>query len=172
MIINNNIFAKENSGAKLLVVDSNTYKKIDDLKILDGGINKKLLIKSSRLDNESLKKYYPAFSAFEGKTCNLLNGVKIINRPDDILYSTSKITNEDDIKKEVKKIKLLQILNDSNQDTNFFSKLDKNRIKSIGILCDGNLILRGKVYRKNSSIGNLKIKDINIKNNFLFLEEK
>ena len=159
--------AKENSDAKFLVVDTNTYKKIEILNILNGGINKEYRVSSKRLSSENLEKYYPEFFLFKGPVCNAIN--KIVLNEKDLNSKSIKLKNEKEIKKEVNRIKLLQMLNEANSDI-MTSKINKKIIKSLGLICNKQLFLRGKFYSQNDKIGDFMIKSINTENSLIYLE--
>jgi hypothetical protein len=157
-----------NKDAKFLVVDANAYEKIEVLKILNGGIKKEYVISSKSLSKDSLKRYYPEYFLFDGPICFNINNITIDKKSD---KDITILKNEHKIKKEVKKIKLLQMLNESKFENVGLSQINDIIIKSVGVLCEDNLFLRGKVYSKNSKIGKYQIKSINVKNTSIHLEE-
>lgn len=162
--------AKSNEQAKFLVVDTMVYEKIETLNILNGGIKKEYVITSKRLSKDSLKKFYPEYFLYDGPTCYNINKIYLNTKDKNENFDYLKDTK--DIKKEIKKIKLLQMLNETSYENVSLSKINDKIIKSIGVLCDDNLFLRGKVYNNNSKIGSYKVKSINMKNASISLEEK
>lgn len=161
--------AKEKNEAKFLVVDSNVYEKIQMLSILDGGIKKEYIVSSTRLSNDSLKEFYPEYFIYNAPVCFNINDVYVNNNKN---VKFEHLKDKNDIKKEVKKIKLLQMLSESKTEEIGLSKINDKIIKSVGIICDKNLFLRGKAYNINSEIGEFKIKSINTKNATISLEKR
>ena len=162
-------YANKVNDAKFLVVDKNTYDKIEVLNILNGGINKEYIVSSKRLSQDNLKKYYPEFFVFSGPVCNSIN--KIVFTKKEFNEDIKLLVKEEEIKTEVNKIKLLQMLNEANGVINI-SKVNTNIIKSLGIICNNRVFLRGKFYGEDDLIGKLKIKSINSKNSSIYLEVK
>ncbi len=164
-------FAKTNDAAKFLVVEKKVYNKIEALNILNGGIKRDYTVNSIKLSESSLKKYYPEFYLYNASTiCYNINKVYINEH--NLNTKVKYYKNVNDIKKEIKKIKLLQILSESKYKNTELRNININTIKSVGLLCDGNLFLRGKIYSKNSTLDRYKIKSINMKNASLSLRKR
>jgi len=161
--------AKDNN-AKFLVVDSKTYEKIEVLNILNGGIEKEFIVSSSKLSKNSLAKYYPEYFIYNGIKCNVINNVQ--NNTNNINQKVKLLTKENDIKDEVKKIKLLQMLNDINPTNINTSRINKELIKSLGLICGNRLFIRGKSFGQGDSLGNIMIKKINQNNSSISIESK
>lgn len=160
-------YAKEKDDAKFLVVDADTYKKIELLNILNGGIKKEYRVSSKSVSDKDLKKYYPEFFLFNGPICNSVK--KIVSNKSQLNKKNTTLISEKDIKKEIKRIKLLQMLNETNESI-VTSKINKNIIKSLALICNNQLFLRGKFYRTNDNIGDFIIKSINPDNSSIYLE--
>lgn len=162
------IFAAED-GAKFLVIDNKIFNKIETLNILNGGIKKDRIIKSTRLDNASMKRFYPEYFLYDGEECVTINDV--------IFKSSSKkdikmpIRGEKNIKKEIRKIKLLQLLTDEGNSFST-SKVSKEILKSAGVICNKNIYFRGKDYRQKDKIGSIRIKKIDVDNGLVYGENK
>lgn len=158
------IFGSQN-GAKYLVIENEIFDTIQTLKILDGGIKKDTIIKSTKISTDNMKKYYPEFFIYNAKECVMIND--ILDNKKMISTKISTINNSDEIKKEIKKIKLLQILVDNGNNV-ISSHPSKEIIKSLGIICEDKVHFRGKTFKINDSIGKLKIKNIDSKNGILY----
>jgi len=159
------------SEAKFLVVDNKTYEQISNLNILNGGIEKKNIISSIRLNKEELLHYYPEYFLYKGQKCNIVN--KIYTRNKKISNSMLKLVKKEDILREVRKIKLLQLLSDNNDNDNINVnlKLSKNIIKSIAVICKNSLLIRGIYYKSGDEINKIKIDSIDSKNSILYIKE-
>ena len=135
---------------KFLVVDSDTYNKIEKLNILNGGIKTKYVIKSKKINESDMEMYYPEIFAYDGKSCTSIQNVYI--------YKVKK--KNFNINKEIKKLKLLNILHNSKNDYNINKKLDMKTIQAVGILCTDTLHIRNKDYNIGDNIANYYIKSI------------
>lgn len=160
------IFANED--AKFLVIENKLFEKIETLNILEGGIKKDFIVKSTRLSETSMKKFYPEYFAYDAKECVKINQIVNFNEKP-TMFRTKTLTNESEIKNEIKKIKLLQLLNDFGE--NFTTSMSsKSIIKSVGVICSDTLLFRGKSYKKESTIGAIKIKNMEQSNGTLYVE--
>jgi len=157
-------------NAKFLVVDGKTYNKIQVLNILNGGIEKEYIVSSLKLSQKSLEKYYPEYFIYSGLKCNVIN--KIYTNGKKSNTKINLLTKENDIKNEVKKVKLLQMLNDENPSNISTSSMNPELIKALGVLCGNRLFLRGQSFGANDVLGNTIIKNINSKNSTISLESK
>lgn len=164
------LLAKDvNSVAKILVVDKNAYDKIESVNILNGGLKKKIVVASSKVSQDDLKRYYPEYFLYEGNKCHLINKIEL----DDKIYSDiMPIEDADFIKKEIEKIKMIQALVDIGYKNNDVADLNKDSLKAFGIICDDSIMIRQKFYKESDNIGNLIIKKIDAKNNSVYLEVK
>jgi len=157
-------------NAKFLVVDSKTHEKIKILNILNGGIEKEYIISSLKLAKKDLEKYYPEYFLYDGLKCNTINSIQ--TNKNNLNKKVTVLSEDKDIKNEIKKIKLLQMLNDeisTNIDT---STVNPSIVKAIGVLCSSRLFLRGQSYGKGDVVGNMIIKSINTKNSSILVENK
>ena len=159
-----------NENAKFLVVDGATYNKIEVLNILNGGIEKEYIVSSSKLSNKSLEQYYPEYFIYSGLKCNVIN--KITSKNKISKQKVKILTKENDIKNEVKKVKLLQMLNDENSTNISTSVMNQELIKALGVICGNRLFLRGQSFGAGDIVGNSKIKYIDAKNSTISLESK
>lgn len=158
------------SVAKILVVDKQSYEKIETVNILKGGIDKKFVINSSRLSTDNMKKFYPEYFLYSGQRCQLINKIEVINKEYKNTHDVTAISNSATMKKEIEKLKLLQALVDIGYKNNNTYDLNRDSIKAFGILCDGKLMIRQKFYEQNNFIGKYKIRKINTTDNSLYLE--
>lgn len=162
------LYASE--GAKFLVVENELFDKINTLNILDGGIKKKMLINSTKLSTESMKKYYPEFFLYDAKVCTKINEIKEFDKKP-FKNENIVLSKESEIKDEIKKIKLLQILNDYGKVFTT-SKPSKAIILSTGVICGDDLVLRGKTFKKEMILGDIQIKSMNQKDGILYVKTK
>ena len=158
------------TGGKFLVLDMDTYNMIENTNILNGGINKSVVVSSNRITKEDLKKYYLEYFLFKGKKCNRINS--ITDTKSNIMENYSFYTNEKEIKKEIKRLKLLQILHDDSEIKGNYNRISYETIKSLSLICNKKVIFRNKMYQKNGYIGKFKIIKIDSLNSVLTLEEK
>lgn len=157
-------------NAKFLVVDGKTYNKIKILNILNGGLEKEYIVSSLNLSQKDLEKYYPEYFIYNGLKCNIVNN--IVNSSKKSNEKITMLKKVDDIKNEVKKIRLLQMLNDENAANIDTSSMNSELIKALGVLCGNRLFIRGLSFGKGDLVGNVKIKHINAKNASISLESK
>jgi hypothetical protein len=157
-------------GAKFLVIENELFNKIETLNILNGGIKKDKIIKSTRINEDNMKKYYPEYFLYEARECVKINDMRIKNGKNSNRITTL-IKNETQIKEEIKKIKLLQVLTDYGNVYNT-SKVSKEIIEAVGIICDQNIYFRGKSYKTNDTIGTIKINKIDTNNGIIHGEQK
>ena len=162
--------SQKDDDAKFLVLDNQTYSKIKILNILNGGIDKKYLISSSRLSNSDLIKYYPEYYLYNAEQCYIINNITIGKKNTTI--NIKKIKDENSIKKEIKKIKLLQMLSDNNSNAITSSNISPKIIKSLGYICNSKLIFKNKSYEIEDTIGNFVIKMLDNKAHTIRLEVK
>ena len=158
-----------------MVVEKKLYDKIETLNILNGGIKKEFIVTSTKLDNDSIKKYYPEFFAYDAKICVKINQVvdyKVVDyKSKPKKYKNSILTREKEIKTEIKKIKLLQLLNDFGE--NFTTSTpNETIIKSTGVICTDGLYFRGQNYKANTSLGTLELKQMDLNNGTLYVKQK
>ena len=126
---------------------------------------------SVKLSENTLKKYYPEYYIYHAPTiCYNIN--KVYLNKDNLKSEFKYLENENEIKKEIKKIKLLQILSENEYEDIVLSKINTSIIKAVGLLCEGKLFLRGKTYAQNSILDEYKIKSINMKNASLSLRKR
>lgn len=172
-ILSNLSFA-DDDGAKFLVVDNPTYEKIEKLNLLNGGINKEYIVSSSRLTLEDLKQYYPEYFLYQGEICNAVNKVVKVSEKNKVKSTEPVLAlkTKEEIQDEVRKIKLLQMLSEAKQDTINTSTINEKIIKGIGIVCDNKLVLKGKKYSANDTVGTAKIDSISIINGIIYIEGK
>ena len=136
---------------KFLVVDTKTFNKIKKLNVLNGGIKTNYVIKSKNIDDETMQKYYPELFAYSGEKCYSIQNVFIYKSKDKKLP----------LKKEIEKLRILNILHNTENDYKTINKLDMQTIQAIGIICNGKLHLRNKDYKIGDNIySNYYIKSI------------
>ena len=144
---------------KFLVIDSKTYNKIENLNVLNGGIKTDYVIYNKLIDNSTLKKFYPEIFAYNGQKCYTIQSINI---------STSNKKNIN-IKKEIEKLRILNLLHNTSNKYKIQYALDIETIKAVGIICDYKLHIRNKDYMVGDNIGKFYIKSINTKNDNLIL---
>jgi hypothetical protein len=156
-------------GGKFLVLDNTTFDTIDKLNILNGGIKKKVVISSVRLKEEDLLQFYPEYFLFTGEKCSIINNIETTNSNNN--NNMVLLDRKDDLLKEVKKIKLLQLVNDYIDSDVMMTSISKELIQSAGVICEKRLLLRGRYYKINDTLSSLKIKSIDVQNSTLLIEE-
>jgi len=158
-----------NTDAKFLVLDSKTYEQIENLNILNGGIKKNIVVSSTELNKEVLLQKYPEIFLYSGRKCTILN--EIVTKSTKTRKSMLELQNKKNITKMIQKVKLLQLLVDNNSFEENNSKITLELIKSIGMICDNRLFVRGKYYNKNDLISSFKIIEIDSKSSTIIIKE-
>jgi hypothetical protein len=167
------LFANDTkSVAKILVVDKAAFEKIESVNILNGGLQKRFVISSSRISQNDLKEFYPEYFLYKGLNCQLINKVEVINQEYKESHDASPIRSKAQVKREIEKIKMVQALVDIGYKNLNTLDLNRDSIKAFGILCNNQIIIREKAYKEKDFIGNLKIRRIDSKDNSIYLEVK
>lgn len=166
-------FGDNSSGGKFIVVDNTTFEKVKTLNMLEGGIKQQFVLSSTKIDSSDLNKYYPEHLLYDGEKCTVVNDVIDVDTNAQVVASVIKLKTPSKIDDEVKKIKLLQILvNSSNKSEiqkNTIENTTPKTIKAIGIICDNELVLRGKRYEQDDLVGNIRINSISKTNSTVYV---
>lgn len=161
------VFASE--GGKFVVMDNGTFDKLQTLKVLDGGLKKQIVLSSTKLSSDDLKIFYPEYFLYSGEKCTLINDVVNIHSKNSGHITINKLTEDKEKEVEVKKIKLLQILVDSNDKKTTVTPNEKS-LKALGMICDGEVKFQGQKYINEDQMGNLKIESISTLNSVVYVK--
>jgi len=144
---------------KFLVIDSKTYTKIEKLNVLNGGIKTNYVIFSKLVDNDAMQEKYPEIFAYNGQKCFSIQSV-YVNK------TNKKASNS---KKEIEKLKMLNLLHNTSSDYMSNLNLNINTIQAVGIICENKLHIRSKDYKIGDSIDKYYLKSINSKKSNIVL---
>lgn len=157
-------------GAKFLVVEDALFNKIETLNILNGGIKKDHIIKSTKLSDDDMKKYYSEYFLYDATECNKINKIVVVKDSNYPKQNMGKLTSENEKLDEIKSLKLLQILNDYGKNFTT-SKVSTEIVESVGVICDNKLLFRGQNFAENSMLNEIKIKKIDEANGIIYVEK-
>jgi hypothetical protein len=107
---------------------------------------------------------------YSGLKCNTINNIYKDGKKDSTKIEV--LTIEKEIKNEVRKVKLLQMLNDEEQSNISTSAMNVQLIKALGVTCKNRIFLRGQSFGINDVIGNLTITNIDSINSTVSVESR